>query len=674
MLTTSNAASPQSTVTGFKDVGNAAAVAPSKAVDMAGRMSLSTEVGGGATNATFDANVERVMDIMINSLYDTPEVFLRELVSNASDALDKRQFAETSGETETSDDPYEISVVPNADQGTLAISDSGIGMTRSELVENLGRIGESGTEKFSTRLSSTDSIGHFGVGFYSAFLVADRVTVHTRTPKDGDYVWTSDGVRYDVRSDTDSPITETRVSGTVIRLQLKPDRTAEYTNATRLKDILTKYSQFLHHRVTLRRVEDRRMPDGKGGHSTKHMASWDVITKVPPIWTVESPTDQDHDKFCRALTGQQDHIARDFFRVEGDFSFSVAMYVPTTCSFDLFSATRDRHARNTRLFCRGVFVTDDCSEVCPSWLSFLQVAVSADDLDLHVGRSGMQHRMLLSVIEKQVVQHAVAMLEALSQTEKWDDFWSRYSRELRLGAHDDERHRERLARLCAWKTVLRPNENAVTLKDFVESLEADVPVYYVTGQGSADQISNLPCVEGLVAHGVNALIFNEPIDAYVALRLTQVSGRQVVNVGAVGTKFPWSQGEPDNTSDKLCTALQKMLGCSVQLTDALSSSPCCVVTQAGTHTAYMRQIMSSQAMGKVDIPPESCAVLLNPTHDIVRGLQQRLTQLCDNTGETTASEFESTVRFLVDTARLASGFEMKDRQAHVRQVWSHFKL
>lgn len=577
----------------------------------------------------FDADVAHVMSIVVDSMYQDKEIFLRELISNASDALDKREVADL---TDPREDPYDINLVPDPEAGTLSVSDTGVGMELEDMASLLGTVAQSGTRAFADRLKSGSVIGKFGVGFYSAFLVADRVTVRSRTGRGRPLgAWESDGgATYRVWHPDEDLIPN---GGTVVTLHLKPD-CAEYLNQRRLRDVVARHSQFVRHRIYMRVVEMRKVP---GKDEQRAMQQWEVLNRIAPTWDGADVSEEHHARFFQAVRRGRggDYLARTSFSVEGSFAFKAAVYVPEDPPFDLFAAEANRVPRNVRLYCRGVFVTDECPEVCPAWLSFLEAAVCADDLELHAGRSTIQQRDLFRTIQAQLVRHAVKLLEGSP------DAVERYAKEIKLGAHDDEVHRERLAGLLRWPSLQHPE--GIGLADMDQ-------LYVLTGPEAEDS----PFLERFRAEGVDVLLMTDPMDEYLLLVLTSFQGKPVHCVSRRGVPVPWEaqpemRGFCDWAAAELKTAVE-----AVEVTQSLVDTPCVVSTRAWGHSANMQRLSNAQAMSK----QESLAKRVfevNPASPCIQGVA--------------GSRDPAALRVLFDTACLASGFVPDRPQAFCREVF-----
>ncbi len=563
----------------------------------------------------FQAEVGRVLSLVINSLYTSKEIFLRELVSNASDALDKVRFrAITEPELLAGDATLGITLRADAERGVLVVSDSGIGMTEGELVENLGTVAKSGSQAFLEKLEEgakkdISIIGQFGVGFYSAYLVADRVEVVSRAAgTDKAWRWSSTG-----RDTFTVEPSEKKTRGTEVVLHLGKEH-REFLEERRLRDLVRRYSDYIAYPISLETTKDGE---------TKR----ETINKASALWQRPKSDikDEEYDELYRHITHDfEGPLARTHFRVEGTQEFVGLLYVPAQRPFDLDDPRRQR---GMRLFVKRVLVMEDCDALLPQWLRFVRGLVDSDDLPLNVSRELLQESSTLRTIKKQVTKRVVDLLDEIAAERPGDyaKLWTAFGSILKEGLAVDAEWKDRLAKLTRWPTTHGEAETT-SLDEYVSRMkEEQKAIYYVTGE-SKDALTGSPYLEALRSRGYEVLLMTDPVDVWAAEGIDEYSGKKLVNAMRSDLDLPRSEEEQRQAeaANKDLEALVSVAKSTledrvreVRLSTRLHESPSCLVLAPGAMPAHLEKILQRSgkgvSRGKRDFE-------LNPSHGVVTRL------------------------------------------------------
>ena len=658
----------------------------------------------------FQADVGRVMDIIINSLYSNRDVFLRELVSNAADACDKKRFLSITGDDSDGTNLAKptIRIRSNKENMTVTIEDSGVGMTKSELQNNLGKIAQSGTKKFLEALGENGGgdvnlIGQFGVGFYSAYLVADKVEVVTRSmqPNSVQLRWTSDASsKYTIAEDDDSddPI---EGSGTRLILHLKDDA-LEYLEPSKLEDLLQHYSEFVEFPISVwkEKTEYKRVPDEEAnedlpeGEEPKMKTvpetteGYEQMNTNKPIW-LRSPSDvteeEYKDFYQSAFRASYDEpLAHTHFSLEGQIECKSILYIPGMLPFELSRDMFDDDSRNIRLYVKCVFINDKFEDIVPRWLKFVRGVVDSQDLPLNVSREILQKSKVLSIINKRLVRKSLDMIREIESDEddsKYIMFWNNFGKYLKVGVIEDQRNKEDIIPLLRFFSS-KSGEEYTSLAQYVEGMkENQKQIYYVTADGKA-KAQRSPAAEKVQSRGYEVLYLTEPLDEIMIESVTKYKEFNLVDVSKEGLNLDDEDREERKKKEEELNEdhkavkeyLETVLAGKVQkvkMTDLLSESPAALVQSAYGMSPTMQRYMKAQnvASGGSDsgmMGSFNQAVLeVNPKHPIMRDLERMI--------ESEGRDSDMAKNFAVllyDVAALTSGYEIEDSSDFAGRILS----
>lgn len=614
----------------------------------------------------FQSEVKQLLQLMIHSLYSNKEIFLRELISNASDAADKLRFKALSApELYEGDGDLKVRISVDADKGTLTISDNGIGMTREQAIEHLGTIAKSGTKEFLSALGAEQAkdsqlIGQFGVGFYSAFIVADKVTVKTRAAgesADKGVLWESAGEGEFTVADI-----EKKDRGTEITLHLREDE-KEFLDEWRLREIIGKYSDHIGLPVEILTKEY----DDEGKETG---VKWEKINKAQALWTRSKSeiSDDEYKEFYK-------HLSHDFAdpmlwahnKVEGQQEYTSLLYLPAKAPWDLFNREQ-KHG--LKLYVQRVFIMDDAEQFMPNYLRFIKGLIDSNDLPLNVSREILQDNKVTAALRKALTKRALGMLEKLAKDEdksKYQQFWQEFGLVLKEGPAEDPANKEEIAKLLRFASTHNDSsEQTVSLTDYVARMkEGQKAIYYITAD-SYTAAKNSPHLEIFNKKGIEVLLLSDRIDEWMLSYLTEFDGKPLqtitksdLDLGDLADKEEESkQKEEEQTFASFIERVKKLLGervKDVRLTHRLSETPAIVSTDNDQMTTQMAKLFAAAGQ---KMPEVKYTFELNPEHHLVK----KVADIADE------QQFAEWIELLLDQAMLAERGTLDNPTAFIKRI------
>ena len=608
----------------------------------------------------FQTEVSQLLKLIIHSLYSHKEISLRELISNSSDALDKLRYL-----TLTKDEYKSMKFEPKVsidfvegDNPTLTITDTGIGMSKKELEDNLGTIARSGTKNFLSKLSGdakkdSQLIGQFGVGFYSSFMVADKVEVASKKVGNKEaWRWVSDGqtgfeIKKDVKKET----------GTSIVMHLNEEG-KEFASRWRIESLVKKYSDHIDSPIFLTYEDTEYDKDGK--EKSKGLKT-EQINDAKAFWT-RSKTEikkKEYKEFYKGFSSDMDDpFDWVHFRAEGNLEFVILFFIPKKASPDIFRAD---YQSGVKLYVNRVFITDDDKELLPPWLRFVKGIIDSSDLPLNVSREILQQNRVMAKIKSNSVKKILDRLKTIAgNKEKYAEFYGEYGRLIKEGVYQDFEHKDALTELLRFKST--KDDGLVSLREYVDRMREDQKsIYYITGQNQVS-LKNSPLLEMYQKKDVEVLLLDDEIDEIIISSVPKYDEKDLKSVNRSGAADDFSE-ESDKDVEKslqpVIKKIKKVLGDKVKdvkLSNRLSDSPSCIVADENDPTAQMQEMMKS--MGQMDMPAIKPILEINPTHDIVVKMKEKTKQ----------KSFDSIALLLFEQALIQEGVKLEDTSGFVARL------
>ena len=619
----------------------------------------------------FQTEVNQLLQLMIHSLYSNKEIFLRELISNGADACDKLRFNAISNDAlYEGDGELRVEVEFDEAANTVTIRDNGIGMTREQVIDNIGTIAKSGTKEFLSKLSGDETkdsnlIGQFGVGFYSAFIVADKVSLTTRAAGETESVtWESDGQNGFTLEAADKAS-----RGTEIVVYLKEEE-KEFANSYRLRNIISTYSDHIPLPVKMYKTETPDYDEeGKEKESEPKDPEWEVVNKANALWTMPKSEikDEEYQEFYKHIAHDwQDALAWSHNHVEGNLEYKSLLYVPAKAQMDLWEPEQ---RNGIKLYVQRVFILDDTKNLMPNYMRFVRGIIDSNDLPLNVSREILQSNKTIDSMKKASVKKVLGLLGSMAKNdaEKYQSFWDEFGKVLKEGPHEDSGNKEQIAKLLRFSSTHTDTEKQdVDLEGYVSRMqEGQEKIYYVTAD-SFMAAKNSPHLEVFRAKGIEVLLLSDRVDEWMINGLTEFDGKPLQSVAKgeldLGKMDSEEEKEEQKKVEEGAQSLIKQLKDAladkvedVRISHRLTTSPSCIVLSEQDMALYMQQLMKQAGH---DMPSSKPILEINPTHPLLAKME----------GETDDEQFKDWASILFDQALLAEGGQLEDPAGFVQKL------
>jgi molecular chaperone HtpG len=628
----------------------------------------------------FSADINQLLALIINAVYSNKEVFVRELISNASDALNKIRYESlTDTSCLDSDSNLEIKISFDKTNRILTFRDTGVGMTKDELINNLGTIASSGTKKFLESISASKDlqlIGQFGVGFYSAYLVSDKVVVISKNNNDEQYSWesTGNGTFSVQRDETDYQLKR----GSIMQLYLKEDMN-EYLEESRITSLIKKHNQFIEFPIYIEtqktrevtvdevKVEDDVEDTKETKKVTETYVEFEQVNKDKPIWSrnPKEVSEDEYSDFYKSLTGDYDsYLDVAHFSVEGQVEFKGLLFIPKRSPIDLFDGQTKRKGM-VKLYSRKVFITDDCEDLLPEYMKFVRGVIETDDIPLNISRETLQQSKILKVIGKNIIKKALDMFNKISNDpDKFRIFYEQYNKSIKLGIHEDSTYRNKLTPLLRYETS-NSNGDQISLDDYIDNMKDNQSaVYYITAE-SVKSISSSPFLEKLKSKNYEVIYMCDPLDEYITQQVKDYKDKKLVCITKENLDLFQDDSEKEefeqakNEYKNVCDFIKSTLSDEVEkvvVSNKLSDSPCVLSTSEFGWTANMQRILKAQTFNKPEMNYMMGRKVLeiNPNNKIIQKIKFRLDS------EQIDSRLTDLVNVLYDVTLQSSGFTLEN--------------
>ena len=660
---------------------------------------------------SFSADINQLLSLIINTFYSNKDIVIRELVSNASDALNKIRYESlTNPSVLDGEEELKVTITFDRENKVLKIVDTGIGMSRDDLVNNLGTIAKSGTKSFIEQIQTSNDIsmiGQFGVGFYSAYLIASKVEVISKRNDYDSYTWVSEaGGSFSVTKSLDTSIKR----GTQINLYLKDDMTG-YLESETIKSIIKKHSQFIDYpiylevektrtvqvdddtteevtedgtetKVKLEEVDEEEEEKGKKEPKTieEKYLSMDIINTDKPIWTRNSSDikSEEYVNFYKSFANAyEEYLELLHFHVEGSIEYKAILFVPKRAPFDLFESNTAKKKSSIKLYVRKVFISDTCDELIPEYLRFVTGIVDSDDMPLNISREMLQQNKILRIINKNLTKKCLELFAKIAEDkDKYKVFYENYSKNIKLGIHEDSHNRAKLAALLRFEST-KSNNDLTSISEYIERMkEEQKGIYYITGE-SKRVVENTPFLEKLVSLDYEVLYMTDPIDEYMVQQLKEFDGKKLMNIMKEKLDLVYIDKEvlekQKEEFKSLCEHLKTVYGDNVEsitVSNRLKDSPCVLVTNEWGMSANMQRIMKAQALRNNQDMSQMMgrkSMEINPNNKIMINLNDQLKESEETRNLKLINDLSC---LLYEVALISSGFSLENPMSFANRIHS----